>query len=120
MTGSFDIRARLRSFGHAFRGLAVLVRSQHNAWIHAVATAVVITSGLVLDVSNGDWRWLVVAIGAVWTAEALNTAVEFLADATSPDFHPLVKHSKDVAAAGVLIAAVAAAVIATLVFVPHV
>ena len=56
---------------------------------------------------------------SVWTAEALNTAFEFLADVASPEFHPLVKHAKDVAAGAVLIAAFGAAVIAVLVLGPH-
>ena len=41
----------------------------------------------------------------VWTAEALNTAFEFLADAASPNFHPVVRDAKDVAAGAVLITA---------------
>ena len=57
---------------------------------------------------------------AVWTAEALNTAFEFLADAASPNFHPLVKKAKDVAAGAVLISAIGAVVIGVLVLGPHV
>jgi diacylglycerol kinase (ATP) len=57
---------------------------------------------------------------AVWTAEALNTAFEFLADVASPEFHPLVQHSKDVAAGAVLIAAIGSVVIGILVLGPHV
>jgi diacylglycerol kinase (ATP) len=57
---------------------------------------------------------------AVWSAEALNTAFEFLADAASPGYHPLVKHAKDVAAGAVLIAAAGAAIIGLLVLGPHV
>jgi diacylglycerol kinase (ATP) len=57
---------------------------------------------------------------SVWTAEALNTAFEFLCDVASPEFHPLVKQAKDVAAAAVLIAAMGATIIGLLVFVPHV
>ncbi len=53
---------------------------------------------------------------AVWTAEALNTALEFLADASHPEFHPLIKKAKDAAAAGVLISALGAVIIATLIF----
>jgi diacylglycerol kinase (ATP) len=57
---------------------------------------------------------------SVWTAEALNTALEFLADAASPEFHPLVGHAKDVAAGAVLISAAGAVVIGLLVLGPHV
>ena len=76
--------------------------------------------GFAVGLSTAEWCWIVLAIRSVWTAEALNTAFEFLADVASPEFHPLVKHAKDVAAGAVLIAAVGAGIIALLVFVPHV
>lgn len=97
-----------------------MIKSQHNAWLHACATLAVISTGIFLKVSSGEWCWLVLAIMAVWTAEALNTAFEFLADVASPDFHPLVKHSKDVAAGAVLISAIGAVIIGSLVFGPHI
>jgi len=97
-----------------------MLKSQHNAWVHACATVAVIVAGLVFGVSSSEWCWLVLAIMAVWTAEALNTAFEFLADVASPEFHPLVKHSKDVAAGAVLISAIGAVVIGLLVLGPHV
>ena len=96
-----------------------MFKSQHNAWVHACATVGVVAAGLFFGVSGPEWCWLVLAIMAVWTAEALNTAVEFLADVASPDFHPLVKHSKDVAAGAVLISAVGSVVIGALVLGPH-
>jgi diacylglycerol kinase (ATP) len=65
-----------------------------------------------------SWAWIVLAIGSVWTAEALNTAFEFLTDVASPDFHPLAEKAKDVAAGAVLLAAIGAAVIGALVFWP--
>ena len=97
-----------------------MLKSQHNAWVHACATVAIIVAGLVFGVSSSEWCWLVLAIMAVWTAEALNTAFEFLADVASPEFHPLVKHSKDVAAGAVLISAIGAVVIGLLVLGPHV
>ena len=97
-----------------------MIRCQHNAWIHAGATATVITTALLFQVTAADWCWIILAISIVWTAEALNTAFEFLADAASPEFHPLVRDAKDVAAGAVLITAVAAAIIGVLIFWPHV
>ena len=56
---------------------------------------------------------------AVWTAEALNTAFEFLAGVASPEFHPLVKNAKDVTAGAVLISAMGAVTIAILILGSH-
>jgi len=97
-----------------------MIRCQHNAWIHATATVIVLATALLLRVSAADWCWIILAISIVWTAEALNTAFEFLADAASPEFHPLVRDAKDVAAGAVLITAIAAAVIGTVIFWPHI
>ena len=80
--------------------------------------SLVVAAGLALGISADDWKWLVLAMVSVWGAEALNTALELLADAAKPEFHPLVKQAKDVAAGAVLIAAIGAAVIGALIFIP--
>jgi diacylglycerol kinase (ATP) len=116
---TFSVEARLRSFVYAGRGLKTLLMSQHNAWIHAAATAVVVASGIAAQLTRFEWLALVVAVVSVWMAEAMNTAFEFLCDVASPGFHPLVARAKDVAAGAVLICALGAVVTAALVFAPH-
>lgn len=96
-----------------------MLKSQHNAWIHVCATIGVVAASLFFDVLTCEWCWLVLAIMAIWTAEALETAFEFLADVTSPNFHPLIKKSKDVSAGAVLISAVGSVIIDILIFGPH-
>ncbi|MFC1452803.1 diacylglycerol kinase family protein [Verrucomicrobiota bacterium] len=120
MNRPFQFTGRIRSFKYAFAGILTMLKSQQNAWVHACTRVAVVAAGLFFGVSASEWCWLVLAIIAVWTAEALNTAFEFLADVASPEFHPLVKHSKDVAAGAVLISAIGAVVIGLLVFGPHV
>ena len=93
--------------------------SQHNARLHAVATLLVVCAGWSARIVRQEWCWLVLAIIAVWAAEALNTALEFLCDVASPNFHPLIEKSKDVAAAAVLITALGAVSIGLLVLGPH-
>lgn len=114
----FSLAARLRSFRYAFAGIYLIVRSQHNAYIHLLATILVIAAGFCLQISIIHWILIVIAIVLVWMAEALNTAIEFLCDVTSPDFDPLVQKAKDVAAGAVLITAIGAVVIGSLVFIP--
>lgn len=116
---AFTFTGRLRSMKCALVGIQVMVRSQQNAWIHAAATVIVTLLGLWLGLSAGEWCWIVLAIVSVWTAEALNTAFEFLTDVASPTFHPVAAHAKDVAAGAVLLSAVGALVIAALVLGPH-
>jgi diacylglycerol kinase (ATP) len=116
----FEFTGRVRSFRYAIVGIVRMIRCQHNAWIHLVATLIVLGAGFFLQVSGRDWCWIILAISIVWTAEALNTAFEFLADAASPNPHPLVRDAKDVAAGAVLITAIAAAIIGAIIFWPHI
>lgn len=115
----FQFTGRIRSFKYAFAGIWIMLKSQHNAWLHACATVVVCVAGIFFHISTAEWCLIVLAIMAVWTAEALNTAFEFLADAASPDFHPLVQNAKDVAAGAVLISAAGSLLIGLLIFVPR-
>lgn len=110
---------RLRSIGFALQGLKWLVSTQPNAHIHTAASVLVVWSGWYFDVSRLEWALLIGAIGAVWTAEALNTAVEWAVDLASPQHHALAGKAKDVAAAGVLLASLAAVGIGALVFIPY-
>ncbi len=116
---AFTVLGRLKSIRHALAGIAVMLRTQHNAWLHLAATLGVIAAGLVLKIDAGDWRWLVVAVVMVWVSEAVNTAFEHLCDVVSPDFHASVKVSKDIAAGAVLITAAGAVVLGTLIFLPY-
>lgn len=110
---------RLRSVRFAIRGIAIMLKTQHNAWLHAVATGLVVAVGLAVRLSPGEWCWIVLAITSVWTAETLNTAFEFLTDVASPEFHPVAGKAKDVAAGAVLLAAGGAVLIGVLVLGPH-
>ena len=110
------VRARWRAVGCAGAGIGALVRTQAHARIHLAASTVVVGMGVLMRVSMAEWCWLIAAMGAVWVAEALNTAVELVADAACPEFHPLVGRAKDVAAGAVLLAAIAAVGIGVCVF----
>jgi diacylglycerol kinase (ATP) len=112
----FNLGARARSFRFAWRGVGTMLASQHNAWIHAAASALACVLGLAFGISRAEWCAVILAIVAVWTCEALNTAFEFLCNVAAPEFHPLVEKAKDVAAGAVLIAATGALAVGLLVF----
>jgi diacylglycerol kinase (ATP) len=116
----FSIESRIKSFKYALGGIVLLVRTQHNARIHALATLVVCAAGFYFGITKMEWCFIVFAISIVWTAEALNTALEFMGDAVSPGHNKLIGKAKDIAAAGVLIASIGAAVIGVIIFGPYV
>lgn len=118
MSGVPGLRSRAESFVHAFRGVVHLFSGQANARLQAAAGLAVVALGLWLRVSRRDWAILILTIAAVLAAEAMNTALEALADRVAPEVHPLVGKAKDVAAGGVLILALGAAVVGFLVLGP--
>ncbi|HLE14208.1 MAG TPA: diacylglycerol kinase family protein [Anaerolineales bacterium] len=108
----------MRSFRHAFAGWWFVIRTQRNAWIHAIISVLVISISLWLGISPGNWALIILAIALVWTAEFLNTALEAVVDLASPQQHQLAQVGKDVGAAAVLIAAACAALIGFLILGP--
>ncbi len=118
-TDTFSFSGRIRSVSFALRGIRGMLRDQHNAWIHAFATVGVIAAGAIFQISVYEWLALIMAITVVWVAEALNTAFEYLCDVASPEFHPLVEKSKDIAAGAVLLAALGAVAIGLVIFLPR-
>jgi diacylglycerol kinase (ATP) len=116
---SLTFTGRIRSIRCALIGVRVMIASQQNAWIHAVATVIVVVVSLSFGLTKAEWCWIVLAIISVWTAEALNTAFEFLTDVASPEFHPVAAQAKDVAAGAVLITALGSVLIGILVLGPY-
>src|SRR6266851_5436148 len=109
----------VRSFSFAGQGVWHAVRRQRNMRVHLAAAAAAVVAGLVLRISAVDWACVLMAIGLVLTAEALNTVVEALADLCTDKYHPLAKIAKDTAAGAVLISSVAALGVGIAVFLPR-
>ena len=93
--------SRTASFGHALRGIQLLLTSQVNARLHLLAATLVVMLGAWLGISPLEWALLSAVIGLVLCAEALNTGIEIVVDLVSPEWHRLARDAKDVAAAGV-------------------
>ena len=120
MRSPIDFRKAARSFRYALQGILDLFHFENNARIHLFAAIGVVVAGFYFQLSRTEWALVVTQIALVWAAEAFNTALEKLADAVSPAYHPLIKSVKDLAAGGVLIVAISAAIVGFLVFLPKV
>lgn len=118
MTIKEFLLSRIAAFGHAFRGWRYVLQTQQNTWIHSVIATVVVLLGLWLNLQLRDWAVLVLTIAMVFTAEFINTAIEAVVDLASPQKHPLAKVGKDVGAAAVLVASLAAVLVGLLILGP--
>ncbi|HSO13622.1 MAG TPA: diacylglycerol kinase family protein [Anaerolineales bacterium] len=118
MTIKEFIQSRIISFGHAFRGWRHVLKTQHNAWVHTVVAGIVFILAIWLKLPARDWAVIILTVTMVFTAEFINTAIEAVVDLASPVHHPLAKVGKDVGAAAVLIAALAAVLVGFLILAP--
>jgi len=114
------LRSQYNSFKYAFQGVFDLFKSQPNAKIHLFTSIIVISAGFYFSLSKTEWAIVLLTICLVFAAEAFNTAIEYLTDLVSPDYHPLAGKTKDVAAAGVLLTAFGAIGVAIMIFLPKI
>jgi diacylglycerol kinase len=115
----FSVNERVRSFKYAFRGLFLMLREEHNAWIHCLAAVVAIAGGLLLEISAIEWLFVLGAICFVFALEMINTAIEHLCDAVTLEENQHIKNAKDVAAGAVLVGAGFALVVAGFIIYNH-
>jgi diacylglycerol kinase (ATP) len=110
----------LKGFIYAGRGILLLIGTQRNARFHLFAAFFVILAGIWFDISRAEWLFILITIGFVFFAEAVNTAIEKIVDRLMPEKHPVAAKAKDLAAGGVLIAAITALIIGILIFGPRI
>jgi len=110
----------IKGFGYAFSGVAYAFKTQLNFKFHVAALLLTALAGWYFKLSVNEWLWILVASAIVLTTELINTAIEVLVDLVSPDYNPKAKIIKDVAAASVLIAAIGAAIIGLIIFIPKI
>ena len=107
-----------KSFGYAFQGIFTCIRQERNMKIHCTVAVLVVIAGLILGISVTEWCICLGLFGMVMALELVNTAVEAVVDLVTEERHPLAKIAKDTAAGAVLIAAIMAAIVGLIIFVP--
>lgn len=119
-SGKFSLAKRLVSFRYAFNGLKILIKEEHNARIHLFITCCVMIAGVIFKISRSEWIAIVFCTGLVFALEMINSAIENTADMISKEKNDTIKKIKDLSAGAVLIAAIAAAVIGLVIFLPKI
>lgn len=118
-TGCSKFAKFVASFGYAFQGLWYALRTQRNMRVHLVVALIVVIAGLLLRLSTLEFALLAIVIAGVMVAEMFNTVCEACVDLAQPEYHPLARIAKDVAAGAVLLSAILAVVVGILVLGPH-
>lgn len=116
----FSWKKRAKAFVYAWQGIKTLVREEHNARIHIVAAVVAVAAGFAFGISSIEWCAVLICIGMVISAEALNSAVEALADRITTAHDPFIGKAKDFGAAAVTVLAFIAVIVGVIVFLPYI
>ena len=113
------MKAFLYRVRFALQGWASFFRKEANGQIQLFIAVMVIICGFALRVSITEWMILLSCIGVVVSLEMINSAIEKICDHIHPHFHPVIGTIKDIAAGAVLWAAIIAAIIGLLIFIPR-
>ena len=113
------LREERDSFGHAFRGLFYAWETQRHLRVHLALATLAILLGLTLRIGATEWALLALTIALVLSLELLNTVVEAVVDLVTPDYHPLARVAKDVAAGAVLVGAIGGLAVGAFLFLPR-
>ncbi len=114
------LKHQIRSFKYAFHGIVFFFRNESKAWIHSIATTLVVLLGIRLNLNRLEWVLIIMAIGLVFICEIFNTAIEKICDTIPDKFDKIRGKSKDMAAGAVLISAITAVATAIFIFAPKI
>lgn len=110
----------LVSFKNAFNGLAFAFEKEQNIRIEMLAAVFVFLAILITPLQKWEIVVLVMMVFAVLILETLNTLVEKLVNIFKPKINPYARVIKDLMAAAVFLASLAAAIVGLLIFLPYI
>jgi undecaprenol kinase len=120
--GSVD-KQRLKpiwhSFSYAITGIFTAVKQERNMRFHLLSSMLVVGISFYFSITTTEWLFILFAVGGMFALELVNTAIERVVDLAAPDFHPLAKQAKDVAAGAVFVYAILSVVIGIVIFSPY-
>ncbi|HZG71093.1 MAG TPA: diacylglycerol kinase family protein [Chondromyces sp.] len=116
---AFHLKRLIASFSFAWNGLR-LGWKEPNFRIHIAAAVAVIAVGCFFSVSVVEWMILLFLIGGTLALELVNTAIEKTVDLVTPEYHPLAKQAKDLAAGAVLLFAIISVIMGLIIFLPKI
>jgi diacylglycerol kinase (ATP) len=109
---------RLKGCFYAIKGALLLIKNEASIQVQFVIAILITIAGFYFEISKTEWMFQIFAIAIVMSAEGLNTAVEEIANFVHPNFHNKIGYIKDVAAGAVFFAAIAAVVVACIIYFP--
>ncbi len=114
------IKGRIKGIQYALKGLYLLIKQEASIKVQIVIAILVTIAGFYFHISTTEWMFQVLAIGLVMGTEGINTAIEEIANFINPEQHPKIGLIKDISAGAVFLTALAAIVIACIIYIPKI
>ncbi len=108
----------LKAFVYAGEGVIDGIMKGRNIRLHVLSAIIVLIAGWLTGLSQIEWMLIILIIAVMIALELMNTAVEYVVDLVTTEFHPLAKKAKDTAAGSVLVFAIASAIVGCMIFFP--
>lgn len=115
-----NIKKLIKSFGYAYNGIKETIRNEQNIKVHILVMFLVIVAGIILRIEKIEWIICIILFGFVIASELFNSAIENTVDLVTKEKNENARKAKDAAAGGVLVSAIAAAIIGCIIFVPKI
>ncbi len=109
---------RIKGIGIAFKGAWLLLKNESSIKVQVTIAVLVSLAGFYFNISATEWMIQTLTIAMVLSVEGLNTAIEEIANFVHPNHHKKIGYIKDVAAGAVLFTAIAALIIAAIIYLP--
>lgn len=116
----FKSKSYVNSFRYAFEGVRTVFQEERNMRSHVITSLLVIVLSLFLPLNKYEWLWILTVCFLVLVMEIWNTVVENIIDLACPDYHPLAKKIKDMAASAVLFTSAFSVVIGVVILLPKI
>jgi len=112
------LKGRIRSLTFAIRGAWLLITTEHSIMVQVSIALIMTVVGIIVQLSAIEWMFQLLAIGLVLVAESLNTGLEKLSDFVHPDYNDRIGFIKDISAGAATFAAIIAAIIGLIIYLP--
>lgn len=107
-------------FKYSISGLIYFYKSEFSAIIFTICTLIVVTLGIIYNISTLDWVLLLVSLGAILYTEILNTSQEVIVDMFTKEHNELAKYAKDLGSGATFIASLIAFIVFLYIFIPRI
>jgi len=112
------LKNRIKSIVFAFNGILLLLKNEASIKVQFGFAIIATLAGFYFNISSNEWILQILTIALVLSVEGLNSAIEEIADFVHPEQHPKIGYLKDIAAGAVFFTAIAALIIACIIYIP--